>query len=47
MAVQSEPLQQQRRPFWPRIVVAVGLGLTVAWMIVLGYGFYRLLELAI
>lgn len=45
--VQRESLGQQRRPFWPRVVVTVGLGLTVAWVILLGYGFIRLIELAI
>ena len=32
---------------WPTAVVVVGLGLTVAWAIVLGYGLVKIVEAAI
>ena len=32
---------------WPTVVVAVGLGLTVAWTIVLAYGLVKIVEAAI
>jgi len=35
------------RPIWPTIVVTFGLSLTAAWIGLLGYGVFRLIELAI
>jgi len=35
------------RDMWPRAVVALGLGLSAAWTILLAYGFVKLIELAI
>ena len=32
---------------WPTAVVVVGLGLTVAWTIVLGYGLVKMIAAAI
>ena len=32
---------------WPTIVIAFGLSLTAAWIGLLGYGVFRLIELAI
>ncbi len=36
-----------KHPIWPKVVIAFGLGLTVAWVILLGYGLVKLVELAI
>ena len=36
-----------RQPIWPAAVITFGLSLTAAWVIVLGYGLVRLIELAI
>ena len=40
-----------REPFsrrvWPTGVIAFGIGLTAAWMCLLGYGLVKLVELAI
>ena len=36
-----------RRAIWPTAVIAFGLGLTVAWMGLLGYGLVKLIELAL
>jgi hypothetical protein len=35
------------RPIWPTIVITFGLTLTAAWIGLLGYGVFRLIELAI
>ena len=43
--VKSEPIHPLRR--WPEFVVALGLGFTVAWACLLGYGLIRLIERAI
>jgi hypothetical protein len=46
--LQSTPAQNTRRePLWPEAVVAVGLGLSAVWTILLGYGLVRLVELVI
>ena len=44
--LQSE-LRAQNDPFWPAAVITFGLSLTAAWVILLGYGLVRLIELAI
>jgi hypothetical protein len=31
---------------WPSVAIAVGLGVTVVWMTVFGYGLFKLGELA-
>jgi hypothetical protein len=36
-----------RHPIWPAAAITFGLSLTVSWMILLGYGLVRLIELAI
>ena len=44
----SNPAAQQvRREIWPAAVITVGIGLTAACVILLGYGLVRLVELAI
>jgi hypothetical protein len=35
------------RHAWPLVFVLLGLGLTVAWTVLLGYGFVRLIEMAL
>ena len=35
------------QPIWPAAVITFGISLTVSWMILLGYGLIRLIELAI
>jgi hypothetical protein len=32
---------------WPKAVIAFGLGLTAAWICLLGYGIAKLVEMAI
>jgi hypothetical protein len=44
--LQSE-LPVRNDPFWPAAVITFGLSLTAAWVILLGYGLVRLVELAI
>jgi hypothetical protein len=44
--LQSE-LPCQNDSFWPAAVITFGLSLTAAWVIVLGYGLVRLIELAV
>ena len=34
------------QPFWPKAVVALGVGLTVVWVVFIGYGFAKLIRLA-
>jgi len=38
--------QQVAGPFWPKAVVAFGVGLTAAWLCFLGYGLVKLIQLA-
>jgi hypothetical protein len=33
--------------FWPATLITVGLGLTIVWVCVLGYGVIKLVELVI
>ena len=44
----ERPLQAAAKPFirrvWPQAVVGLGLGLSMAWTILLGYGLIRLVE---
>jgi len=42
---QSEPTV--RHPIWPVVVIAFGLSLTAVWVGLLGYGLYKLIDLAI
>jgi len=35
------------RPAWPLVLVILGLGLTVAWTGMLGYGFVQLVGMAL
>ena len=44
--LQSE-LHARNDPFWPAAAITIGLSLTAAWVILLGYGLVRLVELAI
>lgn len=36
-----------KHPIWPEAVVAFALGVTVGWVILLGYGVVKLVELVI
>jgi hypothetical protein len=36
-----------REPFWPALLIPIGLGLTIVWIGMLGYGMIKLVELAI
>ena len=36
-----------RHPVWPVALISLGISLTVVWMGVLGYGIYKLIDLAI
>ena len=44
--IQSE-LPVRREPLWPAALVTFEISLTAAWVILLGYGLVRLVELAI
>jgi len=44
--LQSE-LPVRNDPFWPAAVITLGMGLTAAWVILLGYGLVKLIKLAI
>jgi hypothetical protein len=35
------------RSIWPTVIITFGLSLTAAWIGVLGYGVFKLIELAI
>ena len=39
--------QPHRVPLWPGAVIAIGLSLTLSWVLVLGYGVLKLIESAI
>ena len=41
----SEPTVLHR--IWPIVVIAFGLSLTAVWVGLLGYGLYKLIDLAI
>jgi hypothetical protein len=34
------------RQIWPKAAIVFGLGITVAWVCLLGYGFAKLIEIA-
>ena len=34
-------------PLWPAVVITIGISLTISWTLLLGYGVFRLVELAI
>jgi hypothetical protein len=36
-----------RNPIWPKALIAVGLGLTVGWTVLLGYGITKLIVMVI
>jgi hypothetical protein len=40
-------LPGRKDSFWPAAVITFGVSLTAAWVILLGYGLVRLIELAI
>ena len=40
-------LPVRREPFWPQAVIMFGLSLTAAWVILLGYGLVKLIEIAV
>ena len=43
-----EPAQStRRRQVWPKVVITFGIGLSVAWPILLGYGMTKLIEMVI
>ena len=49
-AVASAGLERSEKTIhkiWPTAVVAAGLGLTVAWTILLGYGLVKIIHAAI
>jgi hypothetical protein len=33
-------------PLWPKVVIAFGFGITIAWIYLLGYWMVRLIEMA-
>ena len=37
----------RREPFWPVAVITFGLSITAAWVILLGYGLVKLIEIAV
>ena len=37
----------QRVAIWPAVLITVGVSLSVIWAATLGYGLYKLIELAI
>jgi len=39
--------QPQSRPLWPAAVILLGLGLTLIWTLLLGYGLVRIVEAVI
>ena len=41
------PAQHVRHPGWPAAIIAFGLGLTVAWVCLLGYGLVVLIDLVV
>ena len=41
------PSPRKRDPIWPAAAVTLGLGLTAAWVILLGYGLIKIIELAL
>jgi len=44
----SQPAQSTpRNPIWPKVVIVFGLGLTIGWTILLGYGITKLIEMVI
>lgn len=46
----SEPQLEraaQRVAIWPAVLLTVGVGLSVIWAAMLGYGLYKLIELVI
>jgi hypothetical protein len=43
----SSELPVRREPFWPQAVITFGLGITAAWVILLGYGLVKLIEIAV
>jgi len=47
MAELRSELPVRNDPFWPVVVITFGLSLTATWVILLGYGLVRLVELAI
>jgi hypothetical protein len=40
-------MQPARRAVWPLAVLGFGLGLTAGWMMLLGYGLFRLIDYAL
>ena len=34
------------RPVWPLVLIVLGLGLTLAWLSIVGYGLIKLVEYA-
>jgi hypothetical protein len=40
-------LKAHARPFWPAVVIAIGISLTISWTILLGYGVFKLVKFAI
>jgi len=47
MTESRSKLPVRNDPFWPAAVITLGIGLTTAWVILLGYGLVRLVGLAI
>ena len=40
-------LKESNDEIWPAAVIVVGLSLSVAWVIFLGYGLFKIIEAAI
>ena len=47
MATIEPALRYARDSMWPKVVIAFGLGLTIAWIGLLGFGMIKLIYLAI
>jgi hypothetical protein len=45
--VTDQPAKPITQPFWPKAVIVFGLSLTVAWIILLGYGLTQVVMHAI
>jgi hypothetical protein len=48
VALKSDPpAQRVQHPEWPAAIIAFGLGLTVAWVCLLGYGLVVLIDFVV
>ena len=47
MAELQSERRSDRHPIWPGAMIVLGLGVTAAWIGLLGYGLVKLIELAL